>query len=217
MVVTQSGSAFAAAPSVTLNGSSSPVPNLKAGQVVKVAAGAGSFPPGDTIAVLECNEATDTSGSGCDTNGIQATTANVDGSISPVSYTLKSGAVGSDPALKCLPPSSANIKAGVACIMTAVDLNDTTKVGFVPFFDVPKLTHTTITGGNVTVTCTKIGNLMPAATLIQEKVDFKKNGVTVTKVTNKTGTVKATFAAAIGNKVQCVGEKFGQKSKSVTL
>jgi hypothetical protein len=216
VVASQSGPAFAA-PSVTLNGSSSPVPNLKAGQVVKVAAGAGSFAAGDTIVITECNAATDSSGSACDTSGYAVATANADGSVSPTSYTLKGGALGSDASHTCLPPSATDIKAGVACIMAAADLNNTSLNGSVAFFDVPKLTHTAISGGSVTVTCKKIGNLKPAATLIQEKVDFKKNGVTVATVTNKTGTVKATFAAATGNKVQCVGETFGQKSKAVTL
>src|SRR5690348_7758639 len=68
VVVSQSGPALSA-PSITINGKSGPVPNLKAGQTVKVAAPAGSFGAGHTIVITECNAATDTSGSACDTTG----------------------------------------------------------------------------------------------------------------------------------------------------
>jgi hypothetical protein len=215
VVVSQSGPAFST-PSVTLNGKSTPVPNLKAGQVVKVAAGAGSFAAGDTIVITECNAATDMSGSACDTTGYAVATANADGSVSPTSYTLKSGALGTDAAHTCLPPSATDIKAGVSCLIAAADLSNTSLNGSVPFFDKPAI-KASLAAGTVTVTCKKVANLSNGTSVVFEKVDFKKNGTTVTTKTNSTGSVKASFAAATGDKIQCVGETFRQTSKVVTL
>jgi hypothetical protein len=213
--VSQSAPGFSA-PAITINGKSGPVPNLKAGQVVKVAAGAGSFGAGHTIVITECNAATDTSGSACDTTGYAVATANADGSVSPTSYTLKAGALGTDTSHTCLPPSSTDIKAGISCLMAAADLNNTSLNASDPFFDKPAI-KASLSSGTVTVTCKKIANLNNGTTTTFEKVLFKKNGTTVTSKTNSTGTVKASFAAATGDKIQCVGQTFGQKSKVVTL
>jgi hypothetical protein len=203
-----------AAVSATINGKSKPFPNAKAGEVVMVAAGPGSFPSGDTIGIVECNAASDPFGSGCDLGGGQSTIANADGSVSPVSYTLKAGAMGTDATLTCLPPSSANISAGVSCVMRVVDIDNTAIVGAVPFLDVAKISAGPINSYNkVVVTCKQIGNIGTT----YEKVDFKRNGVVVATVANSNGTVKAKISAATGDTVQCFGELFRQKSKILTL
>jgi hypothetical protein len=194
---------------VRLNGKTT-LPNVKAGQVVTVSADPGSFHAGHTVLIFECNSGTDGSGSGCAENAPVFAGVNADGSVSGRSYTLRGGQIGSDPSLRCLPPSASNISAGFNCEMVMED--STGRIGIAPFFDHLKATATLV-GTTAAVTCKKVANVGTT----HEKVDFFVNGANVATVTNSNGTVTANVPAAVGDTFQCKGEIFKQKSAALTL
>jgi hypothetical protein len=217
VIVAPAAPTSAAVPTVKINGKTS-LPNTKAGAVVTIT-GTG-WPANDAnLIAIECSAGSDMNGSGCDLAQIVSTPSDGSGNIGPVSYTLAGGALGSDTTLHCLPPTAANIKAGLNCGIIVVDSMATTTRAIANIFDKLGIS-TALSGGNVTVTCTKANNVTNMATpptITHEKVDFFKNGVKQTTVVNVNGTVKGTFAAAAGDKVQCKGELFKQTSATKTL
>jgi hypothetical protein len=191
-----------AAIAVTINGSTALFPNARAGQTLMVGALAGSFPVGAAVHVIECNAGNPTSG-GCDTDGVVDGTANGDGSVTPIAYTLEGGTIGTDSTHQCAPATP-----GTVCYM---DIYTGTLAGADTFFDKPVIKASPISAGQVTVTCSRFYTA-------EAKVAFKRNGTVVATVpSNASGVAKATFAAAAGDAVQCYGKQYKQKSKTLTL
>ncbi len=186
---------------------------VKTGVKVKVSSPAGSWTPGATVRMGECNVvvAAGPGGplAGCALSTYKTAVVAADGSVAATTVTLVGGQLGTDPASLC-PVTAATLAAGGNCGIAVQDQGNPAELGGALL--VPKATINAVLGiaGTYTVKCGKVGNVYDpvSATLTHLSSQLVINGApspTYLKANSATSTTQVfkNVVLTTGDTVSC--------------